>query len=313
MCPPNTLSLVSGSEDMFDDYAELYNTVNSFDNPDHRNLSGGFFESLYSSPNLDFKHDIALIRSSIGDLIGSGIVRRTSTSLNARIVIQVHPENRRQGIGSNILKHFLRNGMNQSGTEIHSRVFSFRPYSIAFANHHGFKYDHTWVKMQYENTARTSPAHIPRGFKIRALNTKTELEIWAQLQNQIFIDNPHYERVSAESLKSLIRNINYDPNLIIVGEVGDVPIGMCMGWSTRSNKSDAKEMTLQIQGMGVLPKYRREGYATTLLLELMNRGYLKGHTKSELLVMSTNDVAMNMYNKIGFVEKYRHLWYVLRI
>lgn len=310
MCTPKSLCLIPGSEDMFDDYAELYNIVNSFDNPDHRNLSGEFFESLYLNPNIDFKRDTVLIRTSIGNLIGSGMVRRQSTSLNAQIMIQVHPGYRRQGIGSNILKHFLRNGLNQTGTEIHCRVFSFRPYSIAFANHHGFVYNHTWVKMQYENTARTYPTHIPRGFKIRALNTKTELEIWAQLQNQIFVENPHYERVSAESLKSMIQNISFDPNLVIVGEIGDVPIGMCMGWSVQSNKGDVKEKTLKIQGMGVLPKYRKEGYATILLLELMNRSYLKGHTKSELLVLSTNDVAMNMYNKIGFIEKYRHLWYV---
>ncbi len=295
---------------MFDEYAELYNTVNSFDHPDHHDISGDYFESLYSFPNIDFKHDIVLVRTSNGYLVGSGVVCRQSVSHSARIIIQVHPEYRRLGIGSKILNHFLWNDLNQNGIIIQSRIFSFRSNSIAFANHHGFIHNHTWVKMQFKNTSRTLPTHIPRGFKIRALNTKTELELWAHLQNQIFADDPHYERASAESLSSLIQNISFDPNLIIVGEFGGIPVGMCMGWSIPSTKGDTKKKAFQIQGMGVLPKYRREGYAATLLLELMNRAYLKGYTKSELLVMSTNAAAISMYNKLGFIEKYRHLWYI---
>ncbi len=310
MCTPNTHCLVPGNEDMFDEYAELYNAISSFDNPDHLDLSGDYFKSSYSSPNFNHKNDLVLVHTSNGNLIGSGAVRRQSTSLNARIIIQIHPEYRRQRIGSKILNYFLQNGLDQSGVDIYCRIFNFRPYSIAFARHHGFKYDHSWVKMQFKNTSRTYPTHIPMGFKVRALNIKNELEIWAQLQNQIFVDSPHYERVSAKSLKSLIRNISFDPNLVIVGEVRNIPIGMCIGWSVQASKCGAKEKTLQIQGMGVLPKYRRQGYATTLLLELMNRGFLKGNSKSELLVMSTNDAALNMYNKIGFIEKSRHLWYV---
>ncbi|MCJ7818000.1 MAG: GNAT family N-acetyltransferase [Candidatus Thorarchaeota archaeon] len=313
MCTTNSLCLTSGNEHMFDDYAELSNAVSSFDNPSHLDLSGDFFESLYSSPTFNLKHDTVLVRNSDSHLIGSGLVHRQSTSDNARITIQIHPEFRRQGIGSNILEYFLQDSLNQSGIEIHCRIFNFRPYSIAFANHHGFTHNHTWVKMQFNNTARTYPTCIPRGFRIRALNIKHELELWAYLQNRIFAFSPHYESVSVESLKTLIQNNKFDPNLVVVGELGNTPIGMCMGWSALSSNDSKMEKILQIQGLGVLPEYRREGYATVLLLVLINRGYLKGNTKSELLVLSTNNNAMTMYNKIGFTEEYRHLWYSRKI
>lgn len=310
MCAEDAVRLEPGNEDMFGEYAELYNIVNSYDNPDHMDLPGEFFQSSYSNPTVNLNHDIVLVRSSCGDLIGSGIVLPHNTlPISTRIMIQVHPKHRRQGIGSNILKHFLRNGLTQNNAEVHCRIFNFRSYSIAFAMNRGFKHSHTWIKMQFQNNFRTQPTHVSWNFKVRALNTKTEIGLWVDLQNRIFANSPMYENITVESLKDLINNTCFDPNLFIVGEVGDKPVGICMGWSLQSKNNGVNKKIIQIQGMGVLPEYRKEGYATSMLLDLMNRGYLKGHSTSELLVLSTNEAGINMYKKIGFTEKYRHLWY----
>ena len=310
MCTTDFVQSRTNNEKMFEEYAELYNIVNSYDNPDHIDLSGEFFQSAYSNPTLDLNQDVVLVRSSSGDLIGTGIAQHQSISSNdTRVLIQVHPEHRRQGIGTNILKHFLKNQMNQSNKQIHCRIFSFRPYSIVFALNHGFKHTHTWIKMSIQNHSRTQPTHMSWNLKVRALNVKTELDLWVDLQNRIFAYSPMYENITIESLKNMLKSTAFDPNLILVAEVGDNPIGICMGWSLKSKDRSENKKILQIQGMGIIPGYRREGYASTLLLELMNRGYIKGHSVSELLVLSTSKAGIRLYEKIGFTEKYRHLWH----
>jgi mycothiol synthase len=314
MCPIGSLHFESGNGDMFDEVAEFYNIVNSFDNPYHINMSGDFFKSSYTYPTIDLVHDIVLVRNSSGMLIGSGtIFSQTTTPPSASIMIQVHPEYRRQGIGSSILDYLIKIGEKQNEVELHCRVFSFRNYATSFVLNRGFVHTHNWIKMQFRHNSRIQPTHLPWNLKIRALNTKKELGLWAQLQNVVFADSPHYEKATVESLKALIDNICFDPNLLIVGEVGDELVGSCMGWSVDSDNAENKEKTLQIQGLSVLPEFRRKGYATSLLQELMNRAFLKGHSKSELLVLSNNIPAMSIYKKIGFEEQYQHQWYTRKI
>ena len=310
MTTTDTIHLEPGNQDIFDEYAELYNSVNSYDNTDHMDFSGEYFQSSYTSLNIDMNRDIALVRSSQGDLIGSGVALPHNTSPNSiRILIHVHPIHRRKGIGSMIMRYFLRTHSEKNNTEFHCRIFSFRPHAIVFAMNHGFTHNHTWIKMRYNNKAENLPTHQSWKLKIRELNIETELKLWADLQNRIFHSSPGYEYVTAESMKDLFNHICFDPKLVLVAELGDKPVGICMGWSLKSSDVGIQKKILQIQGMGILPGYRREGYASTLLLELMNRAYLKGHTLSELLVLNSNKAGIRMYEKIGFTKPGNRLWY----
>jgi mycothiol synthase len=314
MCTKDPVHFEKGNESMFDELAELHNLVDSFDNPYHQDLSGDFLRSSYTHPKIDIVHDIVLVRNSCGTLIGFGTTISENTSPpSVCVMIHVHPEYRRRGIGSSILNYLIENSEKQNEFELHCRVFSFRNYAKSFVINRGFVHSHNWVRMQFQNNSHIQPAHLPWTLKIRALNTKKELELWAQIQNEVFVDSPHYEKATVESLKSLIDNVCFDPNLLIVGEVGDEPIGFCMGWSIYHNNLVYKGRILRIQGLCVLPKYRRKGYATSLLRELINRGFIKGHTKSELLVLGDNFPAITIYKKMGFEEQYQHQWYTRRI
>ncbi|GAG85547.1 unnamed protein product, partial [marine sediment metagenome] len=169
---------------------------------------------------MNLHHDSVLVRSSDGKLIASGMtIPHSESPLSTHVMIQVHPEHRRQGIGSNILKHFLRNGRNQNNEEFCCRVFNFRPYSIAFAMKCGFEHSHTWIKMKFRNNSRTQSSRLSWNLKVRVLDVETELGLWADLQNRIFAGSPMYEYMTVEKLKDLFNNIHFDPSLIFVGEV----------------------------------------------------------------------------------------------
>ena len=150
------------------------------------------------------------------------------------------------------------------------------------------------------------PTTLHWGFHIRGLNIKKELHLWAQIQNEVFADDPNYEPVDVESLLALTKRVNFDPNLILVCLFNDRPVGFCSGWSANSVDGGKK---VQIQGMGIIENYRRRGYAKAMLFELLNRAYLKGYKSFELVVQSTNNAALNMYESTGFTEKYRYIWF----
>ncbi|MGD9396925.1 MAG: GNAT family N-acetyltransferase [Candidatus Thorarchaeota archaeon] len=302
--------LEPGNDAMFDDYAALYNVIDSRDNPDHVEISGEYFKDSFSYPTVEIGRDIVQIRNSKGCLIAAGtIFSQTTSPPSSRIMVQVHPDYQKKGIGSMVLKHLIQTGRNKGSTSFVGRIPSFRSDAIAFAEYHGFKHDFSWIKMRLEYDEPIGPIDQPQGLEIRTLDIQTELKTWAQLQNDIFRNSPDYEEVAVESLKAQIRHTTFDPDLLVIGEVNGKPIGLCSGWLVTARDLKNQNTVLQIHGMGVLPEYLRKGYGQALLLELLNRALRKGHRISELVVRSTNLAAIRMYMKYGFQERYRHLWY----
>ena len=295
---------------MFGDYTALFNAVSSFDNPDHVEFSEDYFKSSFSQPRVDLANDIVLVRNFDGELVASGtIFPQNTTPAKSRIMVQVHPDYRCQGIGTKVLHYLTQNSIERGIDLSLCRIPSYRPYAISFVKNRGFEKDHTWIKMQFEHKIPGKPFILHWGFRVRGLNVKKELPLWAQLQNEIFEDDSHYEPADVESLTTLINHSSFDPNLILVGLFNEKPIGLCSGWPINSKPTESRKKKVQIQGMGIVKKYRKQGYGQALLFELLNRAFLKGYTSSELVVQSSNSAACSMYTKCGFKEKYRYLWF----
>lgn len=300
-------TLEAGNESVISEYTTLYNAVDSLDNPDHIRLTKDYFQSSFSSPNVDLARDVVLARKSDGNLIASGIILpQTNTSSTSRLMIQVHPEYRRQGVGTRVLQHLTEVGLARGSSRFVCRFPSFRPYVIPFARNHDFNHEYTCIKMRIEHKKPVTTPSLPWGLTVRGLNIKRELSVWAELQNTIFKDNLDYQPVDVDTLKHRTKQSSFDRNLLILCTVNGRSVGYCMAFSVLS---EAGEKTLKIHGMGVLPEYRRYRYGQALLFEILNRAYIKGHTSSELLVLSTNQVAINLYEKCGFRERYRYLLY----
>ena len=299
--------LESGNESMHNDYTALFNIVDSLDNPDHIRLTKDYFQSSFSTSNIDLEHDTVLVRNSNGKLIASGIIiSHNGSSSTSRLIIQVHPAYRRQGIGSRVLHYLTELGLARGSSEFVCRFPSFRPYIISFVSKHSFIHDYSSIKMRIEHKIPVSTPSLPWGLTIRGLNIKSELQVWADIQNTIFRDHPRYEMIDVETLKSLTEHSSFDRNLVVLCIVSEKPVGFGFGYSV---SSETGEKTLKISEMGILPEYRRHRYGQALLYELLNRAYIKGHTSSELVVLNTNRPAIRLYEKCGFQESYKYFWY----
>ncbi len=302
--------LEPGNKAMFDDYAALYNAIDSLDNPDHIELTGEYFRSSFSIPTVEIGRDIVYIQDSEGCLVAAGTIFSQNTSPpSSRIMVQVHPDYQKRGFGSMVLEHLFKTGKKNGSRTFFGRIPSFRPYAISFATHQGFKHEYSWIKMRLDSKKPLRRTIPPQDLILRNLDIKRELEIWAQLQNDIYKDSPDYDKITVDSLKVQIKHTSFEPNFVVMAVVNGKPVGLCTGWSIIPGNNEYKKKILQIHGLGILPEYQRRGYGQSLLLEVLNRAYIKGFRISELVVRSTNQAAINMYLKYGFQERYRHLWH----
>lgn len=292
---------------MFSDYSALYNAVDSLDNPDHIKLTKDYFQSSFSTSNIDPESDVVLVRNSSGLLIASGIIApQNGSPSTSRLIIQVHPSYRQQGLGSRLLHHLTELGRARGSTEFVCRIPSYRLYVAPFVKKHSFMHDSSWIKMRIEHKIPVSTPSLPWGLTIRGINIKKELGVWADIQNTIFKDYPRYEVVDVETLRFLTEQGSFDQNLVVLCIASEKPVGYGFGYSLSSENG---EKILKIRGMGILPEYRRHRYGQALLYELLNRAYIKGHTSSEVVISSTNRLAIRFYEKCGFQEYYKYLWY----
>ena len=55
-------------------------------------------------------------------------------------------------------------------------------------------------------------------------------------------------------------------------------------------------------------KQRRQGYASQLILAMLNWGKANGATKAYLQVETENQEGINLYNKLGFTEVYQYFY-----
>ncbi|NHI89169.1 MAG: GNAT family N-acetyltransferase [Candidatus Thorarchaeota archaeon] len=306
----NTFLLEPGHDNMFDDYAALYNAIDSLDNPDHVEITGDYFRSSFSHPSVEVGRDIALIQNHEGTLVAAGTIFTQQTSPAAsRITVQVHPDFRNRGVGSMVLEHLFETGRKRGSTVFKCRIPSFRTDAISFAEFHGFEYDFSWIKMRLDYDQPLTQGIQSQELNFRLLNPKRELKRWGELHNGIYEGSYDSSLATVESMKAQVRHVNFDPRLLVVCELNGKPIGIGSGWSASSDPGSNTKRTLQIQGIGILPKYKRRGYGQTLLVEILNRAFEIGYRAAELIVHNANQAAIGMYAKYKFCERYRHLWY----
>ena len=247
----NTFLLEHGHDNMFDDYAALYNAIDSLDNPDHVEISGDYFRSSFSHPNVEVGRDIVLIQSFEGTLVAAGTIFSQQTSpASSRITVQVHPDFRNRGIGSMVLEHLFETGKKRGSTVFKCRIPSFRTDALSFVESHGFKYDFSWIKMRLDYDQPLTPEVQSQELSFRLLNPKRELKRWVELHNGIYEGSYDSSLATVESMMAQVRHVNFEPRLLVVCELNGKPIGIGSGWSARSNTGDNTDRILQIQGIG---------------------------------------------------------------
>jgi len=175
---------------------------------------------------------------------------------------------------------------------------------IRFLEKSGFKFSHRTIDM------RISFADIPVNIganvevAIRQLRSDADGDVEALnwLDNECFKADPlHVSRTVEETRKALLEDpvLGWRESFFAVldgRDVGYIGVGIDERYNV---EHDVK--TGYINGIGVLPAYRRRGIGTRLLLHGFERLRAKGMTSASLDTEDTNPTrAITLYEKVGF-------------
>lgn len=310
----SSLNFLPGNSKMFPELADLWNASEKYDNLNHLDYSPMFLKNYLANTGVNIPDDSVIVRRKNGRLTAFGMLlfRRDISVLKAKAILMVHPFHRGKGIGRRVFQILLDKAKENECVEITCTIPNFRIYAMKFVEQFGFIKYHSRIKMRHNNISTLKYNDKADGLAIRTINTKSELGLWTTIQNEIFCKDPLYTEVTIDTIKRIVKNKAFIPELAIIGELDETPVGYCLGWPFNPTISSSNNI-LRINGLGVLSKYRRRGYGKTLMYEVLQRGMNRGYRISELLVGDTNLAAFSLYQELGFRKKYLLFDYRLEI
>jgi ribosomal protein S18 acetylase RimI-like enzyme len=102
-----------------------------------------------------------------------------------------------------------------------------------------------------------------------------------------------------ESTRAFILNILKQgyPQFVAVSD------GEVVGWCDVTPKSGPIDARIGVLGMGLLPQFRHQGHGTRLMSRALDAARRFGFARVELTVYRSNENAIALYRKAGFVIK----------
>jgi ribosomal protein S18 acetylase RimI-like enzyme len=109
-----------------------------------------------------------------------------------------------------------------------------------------------------------------------------------------FVEAPPLESTRAFVLDMIAKGY---PQLVVraTGEV--------VGWCDVTPKSGLIDARIGVLGMGLLPQFRQQGIGTRLMARALAAARTFGFSRVELMVYRSNENAIRLYEKAGFVIK----------
>lgn len=232
-----------------------------------------------------------------GKLVGYGqVLPRTENP--STIYVVVHPDRRRQGLGSQLLALALsRLDASKHYKKIWVYANGHNAASIAFLTHHKFElYGTSGVMLA--PVAELPPAEIPSGFVLRRY---LELQnpdpaILVEALNQCYKDQVgHHQNVTSAD-----RFINYygDQGIHLLFDDGQNLIGICA--AKPEGNTDETPVTDLLDAPGIVPEFRQGGHQRYLALTVMH--WLRGQRSRPITLeyWGDDEKAIAIYRELGF-------------
>lgn len=295
---------------VFEQIAMIYNAANGLDNPDHMDLDPGYFRRSYSVPNFDLTRDIVLVQGTKGHAVayGATVPSMNGTDCSILLTMYVHPQFRKAGIGSQLLASLLARARDLGAKNVICNVPSFRPSTMSFLEKRSFERLWEWIKLVHSDISQVHGQARSSELTYHIIEEQ-DADAWASYQNALFRGSFNYKEVTPEDCVKMMHDDAFCKELALFGLHNGRTIAYCVGTLLGPTGSPVHERRLVIDGIGVTPPWRRHGFGTAILKEILTRAAAMGVKQSELIVDSQNNPAIKMYRRAGYLERYRRIWY----
>lgn len=222
--------------------------------------------------------------------------------------IVVHPEYRRKGIGSMLLKRAIEHAHNESATRIDLWAYNDSTASKHMARAFSFKEVRRLLHMHRHPGEPPQPA-APEGASLRTFRSGED-EMLVRLNNRIFEGHPEQGAWTLEDFRARAQQKWFNPTDILVLQVHGVPAGFC--W-VKVEERGTEGRVGEIYVIGTTPEYRGRGLGRFLLSKALQHLSSRRINAVAVYVDESNAAAVRLYESFDFHHHHVDICYALAL
>ena len=259
------------------------------------------------------KADSHLVLQKDNQVIAYAHLDKTDQVAGPSVELVIHPEHRRSGIGTELLKSAIE----ICGQKMRLWSHGDLPAARELAQSNNFIKVRTVIQMSKDLT-EVSP--INTDYQIRSFLPDLDNQAWLTLNNKAFANHPEQGNWSEADLSIRVNEDWFDEKGFFVAQDKENLIGFCWtkihGGHSHTHQTDSDhhdhDPIGEIYVMAVSKEY--EGRSIGKALTITGLNYLKyqGLSSAMLYVDEENKKAVNLYKSLGFVESGKDVLYKLK-
>ncbi len=299
------------------DYPHMLAIINASKTADHEERHDTLEEMIHNYSHLtncDLSQDLVLAEIQDQVIAYSRVTWWEEEATGNRMYLSfgfVHPDWRRKGIGTAMLKHNQRRlrqiaAAHPEGVERFFESFAnnFQPGNNALLEKDGYTLARQGFMMVRPDLENIPDLPLPEGLEVRPARPEHYRQIWEASQ-EAFRDHWGYAEPVEDDYVAWLGASEFQPELWQVAWDGDQVAGMILNFINHGENEEYHRKRGWTEGISVRRPWRRRGLARALLARSFKMHKALGMTEAALGVDSENpNGARQLYESMGF-QMYR--------
>ena len=237
-----------------------------------------------------------------GNLVGYGVALE-QPSQRCTLYMVVHPSQRRQGVGSQLLELTLNRARELGSKNILVYANERNDGSNLFLTHHKFQQVGSSGTMKLNAEVKNLPFEFPKGFTLKRYSEVNDPLILLRALDNCYLamwGHQHNDNWTEEERRSPRFLHYYDANdILLLFDGNNSIIGIC-SLKSQGKKEANGELSDLLDGPGVIQEHREQGYQRQLVLAGIQHLRKKGMRAIALEFYGDNENALDIYRALGF-------------